>query len=77
MARHSLGLWPGPEARPGPETAVEIVMTECSAILRGLSDAAEDSRCTGNGCPIKRRSERNRMSDLQSAASDRAPIFDS
>ena len=45
----------------------------------GLSEAAEDSRC--NGCPIKsvseRRSEReNRMSDLQSPASDRAPIAD-
>ena len=43
-----------------------------------LSEAAEDSRC--NGCPIKsvseRRSERNRMSDLQSPASDRAPIPD-
>ena len=44
----------------------------------GLSEAAEDSRC--NGCPIKsvseRRSERNKMSDLQSPASDRAPIAD-
>ena len=36
----------GPPARPGAEAAV--VIAECSAILRGLSEAAEDSRCCLN-----------------------------
>ena len=72
--RHSLGLWPGPGRRQLWKLSSQNVLR----LFCGLSEAAEDSRC--NGCPIKnvseRRSERNRMSDLQSPASDRAPIAD-
>ena len=70
----SLGLWPGPGRR-------QLWKLSSQNVLRfffGLSEAAEDSSC--NGCPIKsvseRRSERKSMSDLQSPASDRAPIAD-
>ena len=74
LYRHSLGLWPGPGRRQLWKLSSQNVLR----LFCGLSEAAEDSR--RNGCPLKsvseRCSERNRMSDLQSPASDRAPIAD-